>query len=208
MRAGSAPSCAACASGGDSRSTHTGGTTPRPHANKALQLTFLGAFQLGFGSLLSSTAGSGSASEALLAAAEQLIRQADSNSVLSFYVVIAACLILGTGHVGWGIIHPFRELKDSDAGLVVRASLHACWYHITVIFYSTAGVLAWHMGIEAVSLQVMALLWILILFCWFCYLGALLAFPQFWRIAWFQMVLIVILLLCFAHGILAIDAGT
>jgi GNAT superfamily N-acetyltransferase len=48
-----------------------------PPPNKALQLTSNSAFQLGFGSLLASTAGARAASEALLAAAERLIRWAD-----------------------------------------------------------------------------------------------------------------------------------
>jgi hypothetical protein len=42
--------------------------------NKALQLTSNSLFQLGFGNLLASTAGARAASEALLAAAERLIR--------------------------------------------------------------------------------------------------------------------------------------
>ena len=121
--------------------------------------------------------------------------------MIPFYVVIAACLVLGTGHVGWGIIHPFKELRDSNAGLVVRASLHACWYHITVIFYLTAAILLWHVAVAPVSIDVMYLLCVLIFLCWLCYLGALLAFPQFWRIAWFQIVLIAVLLLSFGYGI-------
>jgi len=42
--------------------------------NKALQLTSNSAFELGFGSLLASTVGAHSASEALLAAVERLVR--------------------------------------------------------------------------------------------------------------------------------------
>ncbi len=42
--------------------------------NKALQLTSNSAFQLGFGSILASKLGARAASEALLAAAERLIR--------------------------------------------------------------------------------------------------------------------------------------
>ena len=46
----------------------------RVQPNKALQLTSNSAFQLGFGSLLASNSGARSASEALLVAAERLIR--------------------------------------------------------------------------------------------------------------------------------------
>ena len=121
--------------------------------------------------------------------------------MMAFYVVIAACLILGTGHIGWGIIHPFKALRESNADLVVRASLHACWYHISVIFYATAGLLLWHVAVSPISTDLMTLMWVLIFFCWLCYLGALILFPQFWRIAWFQMVLIVVLLLSLGYGI-------
>ena len=45
----------------------------------------------------------------------------------------------------------------------------------------------------------------LLLMVWLTYLGALVFFPRFWRIAWFQMVLIVILLGDLGYGIWALN---
>jgi hypothetical protein len=120
---------------------------------------------------------------------------------MAFYIVITACLILCVGHVGWGIIHPFKAAKDSNTPPVFLASLHACWYHISILFFVTAALLSWHLLVDAVSVDVMMLLWVLIFGSWLSYLATLLFFPQLWRIAWFQMVLIVVLLASLASGI-------
>ena len=121
--------------------------------------------------------------------------------VLPFIFVIVACLILCFGHIGWGIIHPFKAIKASDIDPVVPASLHACWYHISIIFFATAALLIWHLVVAPVSLDLLVLLGLLILGGWLTYLGTLLFYPKLWRIAWFQMALIPILLGCLAYGI-------
>ena len=118
-----------------------------------------------------------------------------------FVVTIATCLILGIGHVGWGQAHTIKALKESDAAPVIVASYHACWYHISIIFLTTAGYLTWHLGVAPVALDVLVLLWGLIGACYLTYWGALIAYPQLWPIAWGQMVVIPILLVSFGVGI-------
>ena len=51
-------------------------------------------------------------------------------------------------------------------------------------------------------------LWVLIFGCWLTYLGAPVFFPRFWRIAWFQMILIVILLGDLGYGIWTLSRST
>ncbi|NQU36274.1 MAG: hypothetical protein HQ526_01600 [Actinobacteria bacterium] len=111
-------------------------------------------------------------------------------------LLIAAgiCLFLSVGHVWWGLVHPFRVLADAEIDEVVPASLHACWYHVSIVFFVTAGSCVYHAMIARLSLDVFAVLWIMNLLCWLCYLGVLWAYPRLWRIAWGQVVLIAIVL--------------
>ncbi len=118
-----------------------------------------------------------------------------------FIVTIATCLILGIGHVGWGNAHTVKELKASNAAPVIIASYHACWYHISIIFLTTASYLIWHIWVSPVSVEPLLLLWGLIGACYLTYWGALLAYPQLWPIAWGQMVIIPVLLISFGYGI-------
>ncbi len=121
-----------------------------------------------------------------------------------FIITIATCLILGVGHIGWGNVHTVKALKASNAEAVVIASYHACWYHISIIFLTTAGYLAWHLWVAPVSSAPLLLLWGLIFACYLTYWGALIAYPELWPIAWGQMVVIPILLISFGYGIYGI----
>ncbi len=116
-------------------------------------------------------------------------------------ITIATCLILGIGHIGWGQAHTVKELKASNAAPVVTASYHACWYHISIIFLTTAGYLLWHLLVAPVPVGHLLLLWGLIFGCYLTYWGALIAYPQLWPIAWGQMVVILVLLISFGCGI-------
>ena len=118
-----------------------------------------------------------------------------------YLITITTCLILGLGHVGWGIVHPVKALKESNADPVIVASYHACWYHISIIFLATAGYLGWHLMIAPIALGPLILLWGLIFACYLTYWGALIAYPQLWPIAWGQMAVIPILLISFGYGL-------
>lgn len=121
--------------------------------------------------------------------------------MIPFVIVIICCVILGLGHIGWGIIHPVRAMKKSDLDEVIPASYHACWYHISLIFFTTAGVSVWHLAVNQISTDVLVVLGFLIFGCWLTYLGTLLYYPKLWRIAWFQMALIPFLLANLAYAI-------
>mgnify|MGYP003320802878 FL=1 len=116
-------------------------------------------------------------------------------------VVTVSCLILGFGHIGWGIIHPVKAMRDSGIDQVVPASFHACWYHVSLIFFATAGLIIWHLAVASVNPDLFVLLGFLIFGCWLTYLGTLLFYPMLWRIAWFQMGLIPFLLANLAYAI-------
>lgn len=118
-------------------------------------------------------------------------------------VVIVCCLILGIGHIGWGIVHPVKAMNAAETDPVVPASFHACWYHISLIFFTTAGLLIWHLSVAPVSSELFILLGFLIFGCWLTYFGTLVFFPKLWRIAWFQMGLIPFLLANMAYGLWA-----
>ena len=128
---------------------------------------------------------------------------AETAHMTSFLFVIVACLILCFGHIGWGLIHPFRALREQPIDPVVPASLHGCWYHISIIFFATAALSAWHLAIAPVPTNLLALLGVLLFCCWLSYLITQLFFPQFWRIAWFQMALIPAMLASLAYGIVS-----
>jgi len=121
--------------------------------------------------------------------------------VTAYLIALTACLVLGIGHIGWGIAHPFKALAESNAPSIVAASLHACWYHISIIFIMTAGFQIWHLAVTPVSLGILSVMWALIFLCYLTYWGALLYFPENWPAAWGQMVIIPILLGSFAYGI-------
>jgi len=121
--------------------------------------------------------------------------------MIPFIIVILSCLILGIGHIGWAFVYPLKALKSAKVDPVITASLHACWYHISLIFFATAGMLIWHLAVAPVSTNLLMLLGALIFGCWLTYLGTLLFYPKLWRIAWFQMALIPILLGNLAYGI-------
>lgn len=111
-------------------------------------------------------------------------------------LLIAAgiCLFLSVGHVWWGFVHPFRAIAESEIDEVVPASLHACWYHVSIVFFVTAACCIYHAAVSDLSFDLMAVLWILNLLCWLCYLGVLYAYPKLWRLAWGQVVLIGVVL--------------
>ncbi len=71
---------------------------------------------------------------------------------------------------------------------------------------ATAGLLIWHLAIAPVSTNLMILLGALLFGCWLTYLGTLLFYPKLWRIAWFQMALIPILLGNLGYGINQLQA--
>jgi hypothetical protein len=121
--------------------------------------------------------------------------------MIPFIVVIVSCLVLGIGHIGWAFVYPLKALKAANVDPVITASLHACWYHISLIFFATAGLLVWHLTVQVISSGVLVLLGALIFSCWLTYLGTLLFHPKLWRIAWFQMILIPVLLGNLAYGI-------
>ena len=121
--------------------------------------------------------------------------------MIPFVIVIVCCLILGLGHIGWGIIHPIKAMKNAGIDPVIPASFHACWYHISLIFLTTAGILIWHLAIAPVGHDLLLLLGFLVFGCWLTYFGTLLFFPKLWRIAWFQMALIPFLLANLVYGV-------
>ena len=109
-------------------------------------------------------------------------------------IVAGICLFLSVGHIWWGFVHPFRVLAEADVDEVVPASLHACWYHVSIVFLVTAGCCVYHVSASALSVDAFAILWILNLLCWLCYLGVLFFYPRLWRFAWGQVVLIAVVL--------------
>lgn len=121
--------------------------------------------------------------------------------MIPFVFVIAASLILCFGHIGWGLVHPFKVLRGEAIDPVVRASLHSCWYHISILFFALAALSTWHIAVSPVPASLLMLLGALLFGCWLSYLITLLFFPQFWRIAWFQMALIPAMLASLAYGI-------
>lgn len=111
-------------------------------------------------------------------------------------LLIAAgiCAFLAVGHVWWGFVHPFRVLAANEVDEVVPASLHACWYHVSVVFLVTAGACVHTAAVAPLSRDALSLLWLLNFLCWLCYLGVLWFHPKLWRIAWGQVLLIAIVL--------------
>jgi len=125
----------------------------------------------------------------------------------SFIFVIGSSLLLGVGHIVWGIQNPFKILKESDIDPMVAASLHACWYHISIIFFLTVALLAWHLSVAPVSSEMLKLMWVLIFGCWLNYLVSLAFHRHIWKDVRFQITLILILLSFFAYGISGMEAA-
>ena len=121
--------------------------------------------------------------------------------MIPFIIVIVCCLILGSGHIWWGMVHPVKAMSSSNVDDVVPASYHASWYHISLIFFTTVGVIVWHLAVSEVAVGVVEVLGFLIFGCWLTFLGTLLYYPKLWRIAWFQMALIPFLLANLAYAI-------
>ena len=109
-------------------------------------------------------------------------------------IASSICLFLSVGHIWWGLVHPFRALQVADIDEVVPASLHACWYHVSIVFFVTAASCVYHVAASPLSIDLFAVLWILNFLCWLCYLGVLYFYPRLWRIAWGQVLLIAIVL--------------
>ena len=114
--------------------------------------------------------------------------------MIALPIVVLICLFLSAGHIRWGLDHPFRILRESTIDEVVPASLHACWYHVSVVFLVTALACLTHMAALPLSTDAFVLLWLLNFLCWLCYLGTLYFFPGLWKAVWPQIVLIAIVL--------------
>lgn len=112
----------------------------------------------------------------------------------SLFIAAGICSFLAVGHVWWGFVHPFRVLSETEIDEVVPGSLHACWYHVSVVFGVTAACCIYHVTVEKLSFDLMLVLWILNFLCWACYLGVLYAYPKLWRVGWGQVVLIAVVL--------------
>ena len=124
--------------------------------------------------------------------------------MISNIAVVLISLVLAIGHVWWGKQHPLKKLDELGNPVVVLASYHACWYHISIVFFATAVVSILDLAGTDISSQLFWLMLVIIFGCWVTYLGVLYHYPSMRKLGWGQVVLILILMVNL--GVLANDA--